>query len=908
MSRNNSTRGGPGGSSRRSMQSRNSMGGGSSRSSMMGGGRGYAGKGGMGGTQVVEKPPLQILDASGKDVTEILPRSLLDPTVNSREKLLGQEKANSKLQGLLGGKSSMPSALLIGGLNDTTLGGGATADKGMNNPFGDSKSTRGGDRSVGTDNGAAAGGEASQASRSSVQGVVDDYVPPESKLYSGLADVQTIRTRAVEEVPEEELDKRVMITLSETETFHMFQIAGTHVGHDAADFEALKAGNEKYAELLKNREGARDNLSDRWTQTLTLPDKHKECQANAVQKSSTGSEASEANIFDTFRTLEKIEDQINVQNTIGVQAGEAMAPSLAAYKSHPDHPDFNPDLQRTMMFANVEAQTENDVGQLWTGSGPADGGGRADSAHPAPPKEQPTVYIPPSTAANDGSFEAVAAMPTFMDQLRLTERLVVHREYAVAQSVFRGIGYDDEGEEQAAAAGEAEGEAASGDGDGAAVAGGEGEAAAAAAAPDAAAAVEEDAAAAAAVEAEGDDGEADAETNEPGLNTLWTYACSASRGRSVTCTAWNKKTVDILAAGYGDFEFASEKSGLACCWSLKNPEFPERMYKLPCSVTSIDWCESRPNLLAVGTSDGTVVVFDVSLPTDDPIVTSDDQPHHLRHVNTVWVVKWAKFGTQDQKEALAESIISGSSDGRVLKGVMVPNKGVQVTDLMRIKRVLKDTKTAQNSKGQAAFMALRGTCMSLDFWKQDPHVYLLGTEDGSVHKCSTSYSEQFVTNYFGHGGPVYNTEWSPFADDLFMTCSADWTMRIWDHSNEEALKVLKFSSKAILDCAWSPHSSTVMASVSDGGLSIWDLSVKELDPIVVLDTTEAGTKLTTVTFSSKTNAVLYGDSDGRITVAMLKNVSSGTGDVETEKARLLEIVAKDKKKAIGDARDDDDDE
>merc|ERR1712166_1422320 len=50
----------------------------------------------------------------------------------------------------------------------------------------------------------------------------------------------------------------------------------------------------------------------------------------------------------------------------------------------------------------------------------------------------------------------------------------------------------------------------------------------------------------------------------------------------------------------------------------------------------------------------------------------------------------------------------------------------------------------------------------------------------------------------------------------------------------------------------------------------WDLSVKELDPIVVLDTTASGTKLTSVTFSSKTNAVLYGDSDGKITVAMLK--------------------------------------
>ena len=32
-------------------------------------------------------------------------------------------------------------------------------------------------------------------------------------------------------MPEEELDKTVMLTLSETETFDMFDLPGTHVGH-----------------------------------------------------------------------------------------------------------------------------------------------------------------------------------------------------------------------------------------------------------------------------------------------------------------------------------------------------------------------------------------------------------------------------------------------------------------------------------------------------------------------------------------------------------------------------------------------------------------------------------------------------------------------------------------------------
>ena len=29
---------------------------------------------------------------------------------------------------------------------------------------------------------------------------------------------------------------------------------------------------------------------------------------------------------------------------------------------------------------------------------------------------------------------------------------------------------------------------------------------------------------------------------------------------------------DLLAVGYGQFEFTEQKGGLICCWSLKNPE------------------------------------------------------------------------------------------------------------------------------------------------------------------------------------------------------------------------------------------------------------------------------------------------------------------------------------------------
>lgn len=54
-----------------------------------------------------------------------------------------------------------------------------------------------------------------------------------------------------------------------------------------------------------------------------------------------------------------------------------------------------------------------------------------------------------------------------------------------------------------------------------------------------------------------------------------------------------------------------------------------------------------------------------------------------------------------------------------------------------------------------------------------------GTEDGHIHKCSTSYSEQYLESYSGHIGPVYALQWSPFAPNLFLSCSGDWTIRMW---------------------------------------------------------------------------------------------------------------------------------
>ena len=52
--------------------------------------------------------------------------------------------------------------------------------------------------------------------------------------------------------------------------------------------------------------------------------------------------------------------------------------------------------------------------------------------------------------------------------------------------------------------------------------------------------------------------------------------------------------------------------------------------------------------------------------------------------------------------------------------------------------------------------------------------------DYVVCRCSTAYAEQYLDTYRGHIGPIYAVRWSPAVPGLFLTASADWSVKLWD--------------------------------------------------------------------------------------------------------------------------------
>lgn len=63
---------------------------------------------------------------------------------------------------------------------------------------------------------------------------------------------------------------------------------------------------------------------------------------------------------------------------------------------------------------------------------------------------------------------------------------------------------------------------------------------------------------------------------------------------------------------------------------------------------------------------------------------------------------------------------------------------------------------------------------------------------------------------------VYTVRYNPFNSNFFLSASADWTVKLWDHNDPKPIMTFDLNS-AVGDVAWSPYSSTVFAAVTTDG-------------------------------------------------------------------------------------------
>lgn len=188
-------------------------------------------------------------------------------------------------------------------------------------------------------------------------------------------------------------------------------------------------------------------------------------------------------------------------------------------------------------------------------------------------------------------------------------------------------------------------------------------------------------------------------------------------------------------------------------------------------------------------------------------------------------------------------------------------------------------------------------CSCFDFNPLMEHLYLIGTEDGHIMECNKTYNDGFTKIYANaHYMNVYRVKWNPFHSKIFISCSEDWTIKLWELDGVDKDKQIegdddnkvhptttnkmdddKISTlspiitydlgHSVNDIAWSPFSSTIFGAVtSDGRLHIFDLNQNKNAPLCSEQITKKSKniKLTKIAFPVGFPLVIVGDERGNI--------------------------------------------
>ncbi|XP_061900038.1 dynein axonemal intermediate chain 1-like [Entelurus aequoreus] len=333
------------------------------------------------------------------------------------------------------------------------------------------------------------------------------------------------------------------------------------------------------------------------------------------------------------------------------------------------------------------------------------------------------------------------------------------------------------------------------------------------------------------------------------LLPLWKFQYEKVKTMCVTALCWNVIYPDFFGVGLGSYEFSKQGRGMLLFYTLKNSTYPEYIFPTSCGVLCLDIHKQHSYLVAVGFYDGCVGVYNLKNKGLDPEYKSTSNTG--KHSDPVWQVRWQKDNSLN--------FYSVSCDGRVVSWTIMKNELV-FTDAIRL--MLTDP-VSDGLDGIKELTSAGGT--SMDFHRQIESLFLVGTEEGKIHKCSKNYSNQYLATYDAHNMAVHTVKWNPYHPKVFISCSSDWTVKIWDHDYNTPMFTFELNA-SVGDVVWAPNSSTVFAAVTTEGLvHVFDLAINKYQAICQQPVVpKKKTKLTHIAFNPIHPVVIVGDDRGTV--------------------------------------------
>ncbi|CAG9765018.1 unnamed protein product [Ceutorhynchus assimilis] len=300
-------------------------------------------------------------------------------------------------------------------------------------------------------------------------------------------------------------------------------------------------------------------------------------------------------------------------------------------------------------------------------------------------------------------------------------------------------------------------------------------------------------------------------------------------------------------------------------WNMKNPVQPERTWNFEAPVTTLSFSKQDPNLLAIGFYDGLVNIIDIS--KRDLYIVGQN----VSSFECVWCVLWRVNLDHPKNE---EQICASSDDGKIIFYSIGNSREMSSQQMMRVAKAdgkLKGFNSMRKCTSLTIPVSRYAGARFIRLHPSDPTIYLVGTNEGVVHKCSTNYLNQHLDLFLAHEGPINDLQYSPFSRKIYATCGDDWFLRIWAEGVDEPLQELFVEMFSVQGIAWSPTHSTILATIYDKTILLWDFQRKVWKPQSQTQS-PGGSRNTVVQFTQSGRCLTVGDVDGNVHVFSLEDM------------------------------------
>eukprot|EP00928_Gymnodinium_smaydae_P070185 TRINITY_DN54095_c0_g1_i1.p1 TRINITY_DN54095_c0_g1~~TRINITY_DN54095_c0_g1_i1.p1 ORF type:complete len:593 (+),score=73.99 TRINITY_DN54095_c0_g1_i1:68-1780(+) len=396
----------------------------------------------------------------------------------------------------------------------------------------------------------------------------------------------------------------------------------------------------------------------------------------------------------------------------------------------------------------------------------------------------------------------------------------------------------------------------------------------------------------------------------------------------VSNVAWNA-TGALLACSYGklDTEGWCEVQAPVCVWNIFRPQLvagePDMCIQINGFVMSLAFHPTQPAILAGGTYNGELMIWNTASTDLDPLVASSSIDDYF-HREAIQAIEWVQADLSGGADAYLLATVSG--DGKVLiwdareNDLSYPSRGFALLGSKKrvlggrslsfspldpwlfvvgcetgtVMRAFRPPPGASMGKPQGQYSWKPSAILLLDQLAANARLQLQhhvenycrtnGIKEVSADVVFQSKPDHAVifpapktTDLEPHSGPVTVAAFSPFHRKLLLTASVDGSVRLYDVLQQRALQTLFPPTKHISTCAvsaaaWSSARPCVFAVAMEmGGVYIYDLLQSRQEPVLQLPLTGSGSqRVTSIAFNPKQRGLLAaGDNNGRVRVFRL---------------------------------------